>query len=121
MQEKMFQLHREKMTLIKDSTLNKSKRYEEEHTQEKYLSQLSKHKLEVQERAQNHIKTENQRLFHKLIETEHRDEENPERSLPKKHWNSFFSSKKKKELIQSENYTMIVRMINQEPLVPPLK
>lgn len=56
MQEKLYKLHLAKMDQIEHSKSNRSKRYEEEEEQKRYLSKLERSKKEVRDRISCDIK-----------------------------------------------------------------
>ncbi len=58
------------MNQIENSLSLRSKRYDSEEEQEKYLTRIDKSKREVKDRLSSDIKRENQRLLAKLLETD---------------------------------------------------
>ena len=77
----------------------------------------------MQERISNDLRNSNHKMFMKLLDTDNRKEENPEVVYfknRKKHFNSYYSSKRELERVKMENFTMVTRMMNSSSEVPTL-
>jgi hypothetical protein len=120
MEERTFQLHLEKLGSIRRSASPRDLRLEEERSQRRYLSRLQMSKKEVQGRLKGDVDRQNHKLLGKLTETDRRHDEHPESKGQKKHFNSYFNSRRESQRIRGENTGIISRMVQRQSAVPSL-